>query len=154
MVVRWWMLGQSFATGSLGSNNQLATISVQATAASWANFGGSMTIRVFQVNGDSSGGGTPTRRSLIGTWPSSTNASGALVTPSETTVTWFTLGLSGVRLQDHTTYAFTLKTVGTGSNLARMFFEWNGTSGIVLSGDQKLSQDDANQLPNSATHEL
>lgn len=148
------MLGQSFTTGTLGPYNQLATISAQSTAGSWANYGGSMTLRLFQVSNYSTTGGLALNQTLLGTWTDSTTGSQALINNLNTVATWFTFNLSGISLADNTTYAFTLETVGTGVNLTGSFFEWNGTGANVYAGGQAMSQDYADQPPTNSSHAL
>ena len=140
------MLGQSFTTGTLGSNNVLSTISVQSTAAGWRNYGGTLTLNLFEVTDTGSpaydgylGAGT-----LLQSWTASSDQPAGNVLGGGEWIT-FDLSSSNLTLQDDKVYAFTISGTGTGGDNSKIFFEWNGTSTNAYSGGQAMSQDVADQ---------
>ena len=136
------MLGQSFTTEVLGANQVLSTISVQSTTTGWRNYGGTLALHLFEVtNAPSTGLGAGL---LIQSWTFLSSEPSASVFGGGEWMT-FDLSQSKVVLKDHTVYAFTFSGAGTGSDLSKMFFEWNGTANNAYVGGQAISQDVADQ---------
>ena len=140
------MLGQSFTTGILGANNILETIGVQATTGGASNYGGTLTINLFEVTntGVAAFGGFLGAGNLLESWTASSGLAGGNASSNGEWIV-FNLSASNRTLADNKIYAFTFSGAGTGSDNSKIFFEWNGTSTNPYSGGQAMSQDVADQ---------